>query len=288
MVVTIGIAYDRVRWEEKILAERAESRGVQAKLIDTKVLKLHLDPEELKKNGGFGDLVLQRCVALLRGMHLSTILESAGFVVVNSYDVTTTCGNKVLTTMALARAGVRVPRTLVAFTDEAALDASEMLGYPLVFKPVVGSWGRMVVPIKDRDVAQAVFEMREGSVGPFNQIYYLQEMVKRPPRDIRMVVVGDRVIAASYRYSSSDEWRTNMALGGRSESCPLTPELEEIGLKSAKAVGGGILGVDAMEGPDGIVVHEVNGTVEFKGISSVSKVDIASTIIEYLIDRIRR
>jgi [lysine-biosynthesis-protein LysW]--L-2-aminoadipate ligase len=116
------------------------------------------------------------------------------------------------------------------------------------------------------------------------QIYYLQKYVERPPRDIRVLVIGDEVIAASYRYSPKDEWRTNVARGGTSEPCPVTEELENIALKAAQTVGGGVLAVDCMESPNGILVHEVNSTVEFRGLYSATKVDIPAKIIKYAVE----
>jgi len=183
---------------------------------------------------------------------------------------------------------VPTPRTVLSFTEEGALKSLEILGYTAVLKPVTGSWGRMIVQLKDREMAQAMFEFREQMNGPLNQIFYIQEMVKRPPRDIRTIVAGDEIIAAIYRYAPEGEWRTNIAVGGKAELCPVTEELEDVVLRAAETVGGGLLGVDAMESPKGILVHEVNNTVEFKGAASVSQTDIATSIVDYIKKQIRR
>ena len=175
-------------------------------------------------------------------------------------------------------------RTLVAFTDEGVHKALENLGYPAVLKPVVGSWGRLIALVRDKDSAQAIIESREQMNNALLQIYYLQEYVERPPRDIRILVIGDEVVAASYRYSPKDEWRTNVARGGTSEPCPVTGELENIALKAAQTVGGGILAVDCMESPKGILVHEINSTVEFRGLYSATKIDIPAKIIKYAVE----
>jgi len=151
-----------------------------------------------------------------------------------------------------------------------------------VLKPIIGSWGRMVIPVRNKDVMGSMIEMREEMPNPLSKIYYIQDYINRPPRDIRTIVIDDRVVTAIYRYSAEGEWRTNIARGGKAELCPITKELEDICAKASKAVGSGVLGVDLMEDEkEGLVVHEVNNTVEFKGASTVSEKDIAAEIINY-------
>jgi len=157
-------------------------------------------------------------------------------------------------------------------------------GYPAVLKPVVGSWGRGVFPIRDEETANTLVEVREENGSAFSRIYYIQEMVDRPPRDLRCIVVGDTVVTAIYRYSPGNEWRTNVARGGKAERATITSELENIVLRAAKSVGGGVLGVDLMEDKKrGLLVHEINNTVEFRGAHDVSEVDIADAILDYSI-----
>jgi len=282
------LVYDRVRWEEKALLEEAKARGINAKFIDAKLLILdhQQNGDEVRKE--VGDIILQRCISHFRGLHITAFLEGKGLRVINSYEVSEKCGNKLLTTSLLLKAGVATPRTKVCFSPEAALKAINDLGYPVVLKPVVGSWGRLVIAIKDREMAQAIIEMKSQMEGLFSQIYYLQEMVQRPPRDIRSIVAGDNLVTAVYRYAPPDDWRTNVAVGGKTVSCPITSELREIVLKVAEAVGGGVLGVDLMEGPEGLVVHEVNPTVEFKGAASASTANIPKAIIDYVVRLARR
>jgi [lysine-biosynthesis-protein LysW]--L-2-aminoadipate ligase len=127
-------------------------------------------------------------------------------------------------------------------------------------------------------------ELREELPNPIDHMYYVQEYIRRPPRDIRAVVAGERIVACVYRYSAPGDWRTNVARGGTSKAFEPEPHLQEMILKAASAVGGGILGVDAMESPDGYVVHEVNNTVEFKGAQSAVGWSIPKKIIEYLVE----
>jgi [lysine-biosynthesis-protein LysW]---L-2-aminoadipate ligase len=226
--------------------------------------------------------VLQRCVGHFRNVHLTSALESLGHRVVNSAASAWTCGDKLLGTIALVKHGVPTPKTALAFTEESALRTLDDLGYPAVIKPVVGSWGRLSALLRERDAARAVLEDRE-EMFPLYQIYYLQEFVKRPPRDIRSFVIGGRTVAAIYRVSDSGDWRTNTARGGRAQACPVFKDLDELSLKAAEATGGEIVGVDLMEAETGLVVHEVNGTTEFKNTVPVTGVDIPGLIVEYLV-----
>ena len=284
---SLSLIYDRIRVEEKELISAAERLGVNLKLVDAKTFHFDLNSLE-KEKSVFGELALERCISYFRGLHITAILENAGIPVINSFKTSSICGNKLLTTLTLIKAGVPTPKTVVAFTLEEALKALDEIGYPAVLKPIFGSWGRLIAPLKDRETALALLEHREEMSNPLYQIYYIQEMVERPPRDIRTVVVGDEVVAAIYRYAAPDDWRTNIARGGRAEPCKLTPELEELVLKAARAVGGGVLGVDAMESPDGILIHEVNSTVEFKGAMMATGVDIPSKIIDYAIKQVKK
>jgi len=283
----ISLVYDRIRWEEKALIEASRRLGLDVRLIDSKEIYLKADDFERVRNE-FGDIALQRCISYFRGLHITAVLESMGLPVINPFHVSLICGNKLFTTLALIKTDVPVPKTLVAFTNEGAIKALDSLGYPAVLKPVVGSWGRLIALIKDKETAQALIELREEMQNSLMQIYYFQEYVKRPPRDIRILTVGDEVVAAAYRYSVEGDWRTNVARGGRTEPCPLTDEIIDLALRASKSVGGGVLAVDCMESPTGIVVHEVNNTPEFKGLYSATMVDIPRKIIEYAIRVMKR
>jgi [lysine-biosynthesis-protein LysW]--L-2-aminoadipate ligase len=275
-----SIIFDRTRWEEKALIKAAKRKRIKINLIDAKNTSFDINSEDLTEP--YGDIVLQRCISYFRGLHVSAILEKKNMKVVNSFNTTSICGNKMLTSLALSEAKVPTPKTFVAFTPETALEILDKIGYPAVIKPVIGSWGRLVALIKDRATAEAILEHREQMGNSLLQIHYIQEMVKRPPRDIRTIVVGDEIIAAIYRSSPAGSWRTNVALGATTTACPITSELENTALKATKAVGGGILAVDLMESPKGNVVHEINSTIEFRGAESGTGVDIASKILEYL------
>jgi len=277
----LRILFDRVRLEEKMLQEKASELGHDAKMIDAKITQVNT--ESKKSDFDFGDVVLERCVSYFRGLHFTACLEFLDVPVINSFEVANNCGNKMITSLLLKKHNVPTPKTYFTFSSEAALENLEKIGYPVVIKPVVGSWGRGVMPLKDRDTADAIIEVRELNDGPLDRIYYLQEMVNRPPRDIRVIVIGDQVVAAMYR-TSSGSFKTNIAVGGEPVACEITKELEDVCMKAAKAVGGGILGVDVMEDKKrGLVVHEVNNTVEFKGLAKVAKKDIPKEMIDFAI-----
>ncbi len=281
-MVKIVIVYDRIRAEEKALQKAGENIGVTISLVDIKdsfidITKSEVNPEVLK-----GDVVIQRCVGHYRSLYLTAIIESMGIPIINPFQATMICGDKLLTTLTLKKAGIPTPKTYIAFTRDGAFKALEEMGYPAVFKPVVGSWGRLVSLVKDIDIAKVVIEHRE-FLYPLYQIFYIQEYVDKPGRDIRCFVVGDEVIAAIYRYAAPGEWRSNTALGGKAVKMEVNDELRELSLKAAKAVGAYVVGVDCLESNRGLLVHELNSVTEFRNAAPATGVDIAKKIIEYAV-----
>jgi [lysine-biosynthesis-protein LysW]--L-2-aminoadipate ligase len=272
----LSILYDTIRWEEKALFDAAKKMGINVEMVDCKNLFVSLDKTKEKF-----ETVIQRCVSYYRSLHSTAALEGKGVNVINSLNTSIFAGNKLFTHMLLQKYGVPTPFSAVAFSEEAALETLESKGYPMVLKPTVGSWGRMIALLKDRDSAEGIMESRE-RMYPIYQVYYLEEFVQRPPRDIRAIMVGDKVVAAIYRYSGDDQWKTNMALGGKAEECKVTKEMEDICIKAKNAVQGQIVGVDLMESKEkGLVVHEVNTTTEYKNTVRVTGVDIPALMIDY-------
>lgn len=279
----VCITYDKVRFEEKALYDKAQEKGLKALMVDAKTITLNTDSK--KEDLALGDVILQRSVSHYRGLYLTACLEFLDYPVINRFSVAETCGNKLVTSLVLAKNNIPTPKTQFAFSAESAIEVIRKTGLPLVLKPIVGSWGRGVFPLRDEETANMIVEMREENDSPLARIYYVQEMIDRPPRDIRCIVVGDRVVTAIYRYSAENEWRTNVARGGKAELAPVTKELEDLALRAAKAVGGGIVGVDLMEDKaKGLVVHEVNNTVEFRGAATVSVNDIPGAMIDYAVN----
>jgi len=283
------MVYDLVRLEEKAIIEAAKKRSdeIELKTYDSKDLYFDLlDASQVPQK--FGPVVLQRSASYFRNLHLTAVLELQGCRVVNNLDTALKTGNKLITSLLLAKNGVPTPKTKLAFTEDMALKALQELGYPAVLKPTIGSWGRMVALLNDEDAAKSVIEDRE-EMFPLYQVYYIQEKVKRPPRDIRAIVIGDRTVAAIYRVSTTNDWRTNTARGGRAENLPISKELDDLCLRAARPFGSGFYGVDLMESEDkGLVVHEVNNTTEFKNVMAQSKIDIPGLIIDYLFELSRK
>ena len=278
--------FDRLRTEEKLLQTKASEMGYETSMVDAKITRF--DTNSTRNEHDFGDVVLERCISYYRGLNFTACLEFLDVPVINSFAVSNTCGNKMITSMLLKKNNIPTPKTYFSFSSESAMEHFEKVGYPLVIKPIIGSWGRSVIPIKDKDTADAIIENREVTDGPQDRIYYLQEMIDRPPRDIRVITVGDQPIAAMYRKSSGG-FKTNIALGAEPEICKITNEVEELCAKTSKVVGGGILGIDLMEDKNrGLVVHEVNNTVEFKGLVKVAQKDIPKEMIDFAINYTRK
>lgn len=277
--LVVGVLQSRVRVEEKLLLAELETRGVEVVRFDDRQFFLDLaapDPAMTRCH-----VVLERCINHLRALYTLRVLNDWGVPTVNTYDVANICGDKLLTSTALERNGVPTPRTLIAYTPETALAACEELGYPVVMKPAVGSWGRLLARVNDRDAAEALLEHKI-TLGSFHHgAFYMQEFVNKPGRDIRSFVVDDQTICAIYR--DSPHWITNTARGGVASNCPVTDELHELSQAAARAVGGGVLAIDLFESDRGLLVNEVNYTMEFRNSIDTTGVDIPARIIDYVI-----
>ncbi|MEI6043878.1 MAG: lysine biosynthesis protein LysX [Chloroflexota bacterium] len=274
----IGVLLSRVRVEEKLLFEEFEKRGLTFDRIDDREIIFNLDEKPFEY-----DVVLERCINHSRALYALKVLNDWGLRTVNTYHVANTCGNKFLTTQALIHSGVPSPKVKLAFTPESAIRAIEELGYPAVIKPPVGSWGRLLAKLNDREAAEAVLEHKETLGNYEHSLFYVQEFIAKPERDIRAFVIGDETICAIYRHSS--HWITNTAKGGQASNCPVTPELNELCVKAAKAVGGGVVAIDVLEDKDrGLLVNEVNYTMEFRNSIDTTGVNIPAKVIDYLLE----
>jgi [lysine-biosynthesis-protein LysW]--L-2-aminoadipate ligase len=280
--VRIGVLCSRIRVEEKLLLRALEERGADVQRIDDSALII-----DSARPLPLCDLVLDRSISQSRALAALQLFEARGVPTINRSEVIALCGDKVATTGALLARGIPTPRTAVAFTAEAALEAIEQLGYPVVMKPAVGSWGRLLARINDRDAAEAILEHKETLGSYQHHIFYIQEYVDKPGRDIRSFVVGDRTICAIYR--TSPHWITNTARGGASSNCPVTDEIDRFSRGAAAAVGGGVVAVDLLETSDGgLVVNEVNHTMEYRNSIDTTGVDIPGLIADYAIDTANR
>jgi [lysine-biosynthesis-protein LysW]--L-2-aminoadipate ligase len=232
------------------------------------------------------DIVLERSINHSRALHALTLFEAMGTRCINTASVAFTCGDKLLTSRALSIARVPQPPVKIAFTESSALEAIESMGYPVVIKPAVGSWGRLLAKINDRDAAEALLEHKKVLGTYHHSIFYIQKYIEKKGRDIRSFVVGERCIAAIYR--NSEHWITNTARGARTSKCVVTDEIQNISLQAARAVGGGIVAIDLFETDAGILVNEVNYTMEFKNSIDVTGVNIPGLIIDYVVEQAKR
>jgi [lysine-biosynthesis-protein LysW]--L-2-aminoadipate ligase len=273
--VKIAVICSRVRVEEKTLVAALEARSATIERIDPRDLHVDLAGNAL----GAYDAALVRCLSHTRAYYVTRWLQSVGVPAISPHETVRVCGDKLLTTAALQEAGVPNPRTKLAFTPEAALEAIEEMGYPVVLKPLTGSWGRLLARVNDRDAAEAILEHKKTLGGYQHSVVYIQEYVEKPQRDIRSFVVGDETICAIYR--TSDHWITNTARGGEVSSCPVTPEIDALSCAAAQAVGGGFIAIDLLETPDGrLLVSEANHTPEFRNCIDPTGVDIPGKVAD--------
>ncbi|MEM2189345.1 MAG: lysine biosynthesis protein LysX [Nitrososphaerota archaeon] len=278
----IGIAYDVIRWEEKDLARAIRDLGHEA-------VPLQVTKRAFWINGVRSlnlDAVFQRCVSFYRALASTIILEGWGIPVVNSSEIIYACEDKLLTTARLARNGIPVPETAIAFSREACIEAAEKLGYPVVIKPIYGSWGRMIARALDRESLEEIIEFRENMQSPHFKVHYLQRYVNKPGRDIRACYVWGDVPAAIYRVS--ERWKTNTALGGRAVKAELSEDQIELVRRVGDIMGGGVLGVDLVEEGEKCMALEVNGIPQYKNVAAVTGIDISRLIIEKTVERLRR
>jgi [lysine-biosynthesis-protein LysW]--L-2-aminoadipate ligase len=271
----IGLMCSRIRVEEKLLRDALMRRGADVEIVDDREVTF-----TLAHPVGRWDAVLERSISQTRGLAVTLVLETWGIPTVNRHAVAATCASKLDTSAVLAAAGVPTPATAIAFTPEAALRAAEDLGYPVVVKPLTGSWGRLLAKLNDRDAAEALLEHKALLGGPEHSVFYIQRHVDKPGRDIRAFVVGDEVICAIYRESA--HWVTNTARGATTRDCPVDGTLRRISLDAAAAVGGGVLAVDLLEDRDRLLVSEVNATMEFKNSIDVTGVDIPGRVADHV------
>jgi [lysine-biosynthesis-protein LysW]---L-2-aminoadipate ligase len=277
----LGVFYTIVRPEEKWILAAAESRSLSVVRIDDAEVTFGLDRPDVD-----ADVVVNRSVSHTRSLYATRCYAHYGIPTVNAPDVVELAGDKVLSSLRLAERGIPTPKTVIALSPEAALKAIDRIGYPAVLKPAVGSWGRLMAKVSSKEEAEQILEHKSALPSPVHSVFYVQEFVAKPDRDLRVFVVGSEAVAGMYRHSS--DWRTNAARGATTENLPITPELRELAVRAADAVGGGVLAVDLMESPGGLVVHEVNPTPEFKALTAATGVDIAGAIVDHAVTVGRR
>jgi len=275
-MIKVGFLYTRLRVEEKHLIDELEKHS------DIELVRINDGDQffDISRLSEPVDVLFERSISYSRGLYISRIYEANGVRVVNTSEVAERCGDKYITSQILVRENIPTPRVLMAFDEESALNAVDAIGYPCVLKPVVGSWGRLLAKVDDHHTAETIIE-HKATLGVNHQVFYIQEYINKPGRDIRAFVVGEEPIAAIYR--TSDNWITNTARGGVASNCPLTPELSELCRRTARAMGGGLLAIDVFETESGLTVNEVNHTMEFRNSITTTGVNIPALMVEYVL-----
>ncbi len=274
---TLGILHSTIRSEEKLLDKEAQSRGIKVELIDVrnKILSPNFNNFKI-------DVALERCVSTVQGSYAISFLESLNIKVINSSLVANICQDKFLTSLVLNKANVNTPPFALVFSVDEAKEAVRGLGgFPIVIKPNLGSWGRLLAKINDDDALESVIEHKNVLGSPQQKPIYIQKYIDKPGRDIRVFVIDGKAICAIYR--QSNHWITNTARGGKALNCPLTKDLIDISKNTSIACGGGILAIDVFETDNGLSINEVNHTMEFKNSEIPTGVSISGAIIDYCI-----
>ncbi len=280
-MIKVGFLYTRLRVEEKYLIEELEKRrGIEVIRINDgeRFFDITQPPEKV-------DVLFERSISYSRGLYISKIFQANGVKVVNTPEVAERCGDKYVTSQILVSAGIPTPKVYLAFDEESALAAVEAMGYPCVLKPVVGSWGRLLAKVENRAMAESLIEHKV-SLGVHHQVFYIQEYIHKPGRDIRAFVIGEEPICAIYR--TSENWITNTARGGQASNCPLSPELSDLCRRTAQAIGGGLLAIDVFETDNGLTVNEVNHTMEFRNSIATTGVNIPALMVDYVVEAANR
>lgn len=277
----LGIFYSHPRMEEKALFAAAE-KDTDIELVKIRDNELELDLHEDSPLLQC-DVILLRSVSHTKNFYVAKFLEARNVNVINDFQTIATCGDKFLTSIELAKNNVPTPKTKVCFDTDHALKTIESWGYPVVMKPVVGSWGRLLSKIDNKEAAETILEHKKVLGGiTHSQIFYIQEFIEKTDNsDIRAIVIGDEVAAAMKR--KSEHWITNTAKGADVENFEISEDFKKLVLEAAHAVSPkpSLLGVDLVETKEGLKVVEVNSGVEFHGLLAASQVDIPSKVIEF-------
>lgn len=276
------VLYDYPRLEEKLIIEKLKASNCE-------VILTNINNKPLPLGEKVADVSLVRSVSMYKALYAAAVRESGGGIAVNSSYTISICGDKILTLSKIKNAGLNVPKSIIAMDVESAQAAYRALKKPFVDKPPIGSWGRLVSLVTDTVSWRSLLEHRQMLPSQQLKIHIMQDYIEVNNRDIRVIVVGGEVLGAMYRVSVGDEWRTNIALGGKPVQRRLDPVLEEVTLKAAESVKGDFISVDILEDSMGtLYVNEVNGVPEFKGFMEATGIDVASELVKFLIEVSKR
>lgn len=271
--------------EVQILSKELSKRGYEVEYFIPATVKVKINISKFEKR--FENLNPRR--ALVRGfgadatqkiffrLDLLSAIEEYGVKLINSREALEIASDKFLTSIYLERYGIPTPKTIICENPGDALDSLEELGNDVIIKPLFGSKGVGITRLNDKAFAENVIN----TLSKLNEIFYLQEFVEHNNRDIRILVLGDKAIAGMYRVS--DNWKTNIHAGARSEPLELTDELKTLAIKASKAVKTEIAGVDIIESSEGLQVLEVNSIPGFTALQKVTDINLPEEIISYFL-----
>jgi ribosomal protein S6--L-glutamate ligase len=285
---------ERPNWPVRRLIRALEAKGCERLTFCLKNLSLHMDTEQMQFllprrrpldvdgiilrsiGGGSTDQITSR-ISMLEALELS------GIRVFNRAYSHRRAKDKLATLVWLAHRGVPIPSTTLTERLAVAVAATKRY-HDIVSKPLRGSQGQGIFRLQDPDLAFRLFKILQTE----NQTILIQKFIETPDRDIRVFVVGDRVIGAMYRYAKPGEWKTNVSRGAQPKECPITAELEELALKAAMALEMDFAGVDILETKNQLVVSEVNAAPNWSGLQKATGVDAAEEIITYILQELKQ
>lgn len=272
---------DIQREEERRLA-KALSEWADLETIDVRKRSLPYGALE-------ADAAVVRPVSMYRAAYSAGAYESSGAFTVNTAEAIILSGDKALTYARLAARHIPVPPTFYAATPEAALEAAKETGYPVVVKPAVGSWGRLVARAATPGKLEQVARLRQHLPCSPQKAMLIQPLLETNASDIRCIVVAGEPLGCMRRTAQRPgEWRSNVALGARVEPLKPSREIEELAARAADAVNGYFVSIDIFETREGYLVNEVNGVPEFKGFIRATGIDPAQALSTQLYNTLRR
>ncbi|MFW9831576.1 MAG: RimK family alpha-L-glutamate ligase [Candidatus Thorarchaeota archaeon] len=293
MRIGIVMSRERPNWPVRRLIRVLEANSCEVVTFCLKNLSVHMD------SGKMEFLLPKRRALDVKGIILRSIgggstdqitsrisileaLEFSGIRVFNSAYSHRRAKDKLATLVWLAHHGIPIPRTTVTERLAVAVAATKRYN-DIVSKPLRGSQGQGIFRLQDSDLAFRIFKILQTE----NQTMLIQEFITTPGRDIRVFVVGDRVVGAMYRYAKPGDWKTNVSRGGKPKKCPLSKDLEALALKATTAMKMDFAGIDILESKDGLVVSEVNSAPNWSGLQKATGVDAAEAIVTHVLQGLK-
>lgn len=271
----VEVIVDIVRLEEKLIIKSLRDAGLEPAITNLKSKPLSWLDEPPRVS-------IIRPISMQKAVYSASIRESMNVKTINNHSSILVAGDKILTLSKLREFGVPFPESYVAFSGDAVLRAGEKMGFPLVDKPPVGSWGRLVTLVSDSNTLRSIIEHREMVPSQTVKTHIIQRYVKDSRMDIRVLTLGDQIIGAVTRTPNCGEWRSNVALGGKMEPYKVDSELEDIVSRTLKAVGGEFMAVDVFLEDGRYLVNEVNGVPEFKGFMLATRINVPEMLARYV------